>query len=466
MEVGRFAGFALEQAAKTIRRPARLFTLAGYQLFDHDRPAAAWQCLKLSRALGRPSIAENLLAANCLYQGLGRPDEAVALLASANARGLSEVEKRGVGDSRYRALDSIWARHIGHLGIIDYVVKLGILEGRRPEDTILYVPRGIPVANRFLMQQIATHLRLVEDPADLPFPAGAVQALHYDLFAPRLSDRTTSHYWKVAGEVHAVWHREGRAPLFKYSNEMSELGWARLQKAGIPNGAWFVVLHVREREPDGRASNINAARNAEISTYFPAIAEITRRGGWVIRIGDPSMTVLPAIPNVLDYCHSQIRADWMDIFILASCRFLIGTNSGPAFVPSIYGVPQVLTNWWPIGERPWQPRDIFIPKLLRRISDDRYLGLAEMLSSPFGWCYSRRYLAQHGDVRVENNDAEMIRAGVAEMLDRLDGRPSLEPQLAQLRARADHLYKSNDLAGSGQLAAEFLRRHADLINQP
>jgi len=463
MGVGRFAGFALDQAAKTIKRPARLLTLAGYQLFDHDRPTAAWRCLQLSRALGRPSIAENLLAANCLYQGLGRPGEAVALLARANARDLREAEKLGIGASRYRVLDSIWVRHIGHLGIADYVVKLGILEGRRLEDTILYVPRGTPIANRFLLQEITSHLRLVENPADLPFPPDAVQALHYDLFAPRLPDRTTAHYWKLAGEVYARWYQEGRAPLFKYPSEMSEAGWARLHKAGIPRGAWFVALHVREREPDGRASNINAARNADISTYFPAIAEIARRGGWVIRLGDPSMTVLPALPNVLDYSHSPIRADWMDIFLLASCRFFIGTNSGPAFIPPIYGVPQVLTNWWPVAERPWQPGDIFIPKMLRTISDNRYLSLAEMLSGPFGWCYSRRYLARNGDVHVENNDAEIVRAGVAEMLDRLAGRTSLDPQLAQLRARADRLYESHGLAGSAQLAAEFVRRHADLI---
>jgi putative glycosyltransferase (TIGR04372 family) len=54
---------------------------------------------------------------------------------------------------------------------------------------------------------------------------------------------------------------------------------------------------------------------------------------------------LPPLANFSDYCRSEMRADWMDIFLLASCRFMLGKNSDPCFVPPLYGKPVALTNF-------------------------------------------------------------------------------------------------------------------------
>jgi len=152
----------------------------------------------------------------------------------------------------------------------------------------------------------------------------------------------------------------------------------------------------------------------------------------------------------------------MDIFLLARCRFLVGTNSGPAFVPALYGTPTVMTNWWPAWERPWHKPDIFLPKLLRKLSDGRYLTLSETLSEPLGWSYSLRYLAKRCGVDVEDNDPEMIRAAVVEMFTQLDGTEGPHPDVTALRARADQIYHVQGIAGAAQLAGDFVRRHFDL----
>jgi putative glycosyltransferase (TIGR04372 family) len=62
--------------------------------------------------------------------------------------------------------------------------------------------------------------------------------------------------------------------------------------------------------------------------YIKAIKAVTKAGGWVFRMGDPSMTPLPKMPQVIDYAHNEIRCDWMDIFLGATFKFLIGTGSG------------------------------------------------------------------------------------------------------------------------------------------
>ena len=432
-------------------------------LLRHDRPEQAWYWMQRVLGSGRRSTEEYFLGAVCLYQGLGRLGDATSLFKRANDFDFAKAELLGVAKSPYRVLDEVWARHIGDAATLDYVIKQGILEGRRREDIILYAPPGGRIGNRFLMQQLAAHLRLVERPADLPFDAAAVQALHYHYQFPRLPDGTTVFFWELASKIHQRWHKEGRGPLLELPPDIAARGWALLQAAGVPRGAWFVALHVRDIAWKGLTAGMQAIRNADTAAYLPAIADITRRGGFVVRMGDPDAPPLPPLANVIDYCRSDMRSDWMDIFLMARSRFMLGSASGPIFVPPLYGVPAVLTNWWPPAMRPWHASDIFLPKLPRRLADGRYLTLTETLREPLAYCHSPRYLATHEGVHVEDNDPELIRGAVAEMLLRLDGNAGHDADVAELRARADGIYQGHGHFGMARLGRDFLRRHGEFV---
>lgn len=493
----RTAGFALYQAIKVIKRPSRLFFLAlsfcprfaqlvlpmlpdrwiktpngktscietGYHLFQRDHPLEAWPWFERALRVGLPTADDNLLGAICLYHGLGRFRDAMSLLRRTNELCIGQVKFPSLVNKHFRVLDGFWARHIGNTAELDYIIKLGILEGRSREETILYLPPGSSVANRFFLQQFATHLRLVEDSADLPFDVSAMRALRYDPLAPRMPDGTTHYIWEIAGKTYERWQKEGRRPLLSLPSEIEARGWEALHRAGVPQGAWFVAMHVREGKWYGHNTGPRGILNADITTYLPAISEITQRGGWVLRMGDPGMKPLPALSNVIDYCHSELRADWMDVFIASRCRFMLATSSGPAYIPPLYGVPSVLTNWWPPAQRPWHASDIFIPKLMRRMADGRYLSLSETLTEPFSYCHSRRFLADHEGVHVEDNDPEIIRAAVEEMLVRLDGAMNDcdSPEVSDLRLRAEQIYRSHGAPEMGQLARVFLQHYESLI---
>jgi putative glycosyltransferase (TIGR04372 family) len=432
-------------------------------LLRHDQPKHAWFWMQRLLESGHRSREAYLLAAVCLYQGLGRLREATALFARTNALSAENAKSLGLASNHYRVLDEAWARHIGDLATVDYVVKQGILDGRRRKDTILYVPPGGRVGNRFFMQQLGQCLRLIERPAELPFDPSVVPLVSYHYQFPQLPDGTTAYFWEIASKIHRRWHAEGRGPLLKLPPEIAVRGRALLQRVGIPEDAWFVVLHLRDSRWKGLAVGMHGIRNVDPVTYLAAIAEITGRGGWVIRIGDADALPLPPLANFFDYCCSEMRADWMDIFLLASCRFMLGTNSGPCFVPPLYGKPAVLTNWFPLGMRPWHTSDIFVPKLLRRTSDGAYLPLSKMLQEPLSHCHSPRYLSEQQGVTVYDNDPELIRGAVTEMLSMLEGDLCSDADVADLRARADHIYQAHKQFGAATLAADFLRRYRDLI---
>ena len=432
-------------------------------LLRHDRPEHAWFWMQRLLESGHRSREAYLLAAVCLYQGLGRLREATALFARANVLGAEKAKSLGLASDRYLLLDEVWARHIGDLATVDYVVKQGILDGRRRDDTILYVPPGGRIGNRFLVQQLAQCLRLVERPADLPFDPSVVPLLSYHYQFPQLADGTTAYFWELASKIYRRWDAEGRGPLLKLPPEIAARGRALLQSVGIPEEAWFVVLHLRDSRWKGLAAGMHGIRNVDPATYLAAIGEITARGGWVIRIGDADSLPLPPLANFFDYCRSDMRADWMDIFLLANCRFMLGTNSGPCFVPPLYGVPVVLTNWLPPGMRPWHASDIFVPKLLKRKANGGYLTLSQTLHEPLSHCHSQRYLAEYDGLTVQDSDAELIRGAVMEMLSRLDGDLGLDDDVADLRARADRIYQEHGNFGMAALARDFLRRYGDLI---
>lgn len=433
----------------------------GATLFQADHPVPAWLCIERSIHAGDVTTDEYLMGAMCLYHGLGRFKEAMSLLERANALGFAEAERRGLANIPFRILDNVWGRHIGHTATLDYVIRLGALEGRARDETIVYLPRSSKIANPFLLQQVAKHLRIVDDPVDLPVDPSVVQALHFDYLAPRLPDGTTAYFWDLAGKTYERWREQGKGPLLKLPEETIERGWAALRGVGVPQNAWFVALHVREAKWDERSTGAHGVLNASIETYMLAIAEITGRGGWVIRMGDPSMKPLPAMPNVIDYCHSSLRADWMDIFIATQCRFMLGTSSGPAVIPGVYGVPMLLTNWWPPAQRPWHASDLFIPKMMRR-QNGKYLTLSETLAEPFSFCHSRRYLAEQAVV-VEDNEPDVICAAVEEMLARFGAAAVDDVDIVDLRSRSDQIYRSHGVFGMSQLAGQFLRRYRDFI---
>jgi len=432
-------------------------------LLRHDRPEQAWFWMQRVLRSGTRSIEEYFLGAVCLYQGLGRMREATALFARANERDFAAAQALGVAHLPYRVLDETWVRHIGDAATLDYVIKRDVLEGRPAQDIILYAPSEGRIGNRFLVQQLTQRLRLVERADELPFAAPALGALHYHYQFPRQADGSTAFFWDVAAGAQRRWQKEGRRPLLEFPPEVATRGLALLEKAGVPRGAWFVALHVRDIVWRGATSGLQAIRNADTASYLPAIDEITRRGGFVVRMGDADAPRLPPHAPVIDYCRSDMRSDWMDIFLLARSRFVLGSASGPVFVPPLYGVPSVLTNWWPPGMRPWHASDIYIPKLAKRVADGTYLTLSEMLREPVSYCHSPRYLGERHGLGVEDNAADIIHDAVVEMFTRFEDGASSDAELEDLRTRADRIYQSHGHIGMAQPSRCFLRRYRDLI---
>jgi putative glycosyltransferase (TIGR04372 family) len=224
-----------------------------------------------------------------------------------------------------------------------------------------------------------------------------------------------------------------------------------------------VCLHVRE--PGFHKAwhkQHRGTRNADILTYSDAIRAVTERGGYIIRMGDQSMRPLQPTPNVIDYAHSGAKSEFMDVFLCATCKFFVGTNSGLGLIPPVFGVPCAMTNWSPIGLPQWYPNDLFIPKLCYSEPLARLLTFEEMFGSNVGWGQFADYFARER-ITVLDNSPEDLRDLVVEMLEREEG--ALRESAEDTALYATYLgiaLASGSYAGA-RIGRRFLRKYRHLL---
>ena len=352
-------------------------------------------------------------------------------------------------------------------GKLDIYVKARIL-GLTPRiEAVLPAPPEL-VVNRCLMdywkRSIGGHVTILSGEREIAAVTEELAASLLFIDCYRVADGRVLDRLLVYPLIQRQWEEQGRRPLLTLSEAHRRQGRDTLGRLGMPADAWFVALHARESgaHQEQVPWDHNAFRNSAIADYLPAIEAITARGGWVVRIGDASMTPLPPMQGVVDYALSDIRSDWMDIFCCSQCRFLIGTTSGPDSVALAFGVPVVGTNWFPLGYWPNSPKDIFVHKLLRRSSDGRHLSIGESLQPPLPGLHWPDYYRKNG-LEVIDSTPEDITAAVVEMIDRQDGRLTYSAEDERLQAKYRAQAEIGGIPFNPRVGAHFLRTHPFLV---
>jgi putative glycosyltransferase (TIGR04372 family) len=366
------------------------------------------------------------------------------------------------GKPPYRFLNHFWVGYIGHIANIEHLIKREVLLGRDPKRLILLVSGA--VANQSLLDKMGVYITIAKSEAALPFPQDTLLSVLEDYYICESIDGLTKHWWHASPEIFDAWETAGQPPLLTLTDEERAEGRSALRTAGIPDDAWFVSLHVRESgfKLHQGLTKVEAGLDADPRTYLPAVKAVVDRGGMVVRIGDPSMTPLPAIAGLFDYAISPLKSDWMDVFLLGACRFFIGTSSGPAYVPPLFGIPCALTNWFPAGSRPFNSRDFYIPKLLQVGNPPGILRFEDMVMPPLGYAAQYQHAAEI-DLFAIPNTSDEIRELVVELLDQLDGNGSYSEEDQSLQKTFDAMAETNFCYGNARIGRDFLRRHKELL---
>ena len=198
--------------------------------------------------------------------------------------------------------------------------------------------------------------------------------------------------------------RQVAGKLLSLNDEKRNRARRELESMGLPRDCWFASLHVREDVGTSR-------RDGNIADYLPAIRRIAQSGGWVVRIGDPSMTKQPDLPNLIDCAHQPRRECPRRGAVHDRYEFR------SFFVAGTFGVPALLTNWPPIGIKSLYRNKITLPKRLWSQTHNRLLAPDEENSEPFASAEWTQLLDQHHVSQIPNAPEE-IAAAADEMMRR------------------------------------------------
>lgn len=355
---------------------------------------------------------------------------------------------------------TVITERVGHFSAeIDCFLKLQRL-GRLPRRRYFVLAPPGRISNRCLAGYWARKLPMVRQPLVCAVLSAMSRfgLMRHDVGDYVLTVAGAATYFRVNAEWAA------RAPLLELTAEHAAWGRARLAELGVSRDAPFVCLHVREGGYSVDDEKVHGFRNVSMDAAVPAIKVLADRGIWCLRMGDPSMTPLPATRGAIDYAHHPLRSAELDVFLCASCRFFLGSSSGLYVLSSVFGVPCALANMVPFANTGFAPNDVGIPKLLYSERERRYLRFKEILSAPVANYRMGRMFYDAGLRPIENSPEEITDLAL-EMLDRLEGSTEPYDPLESLQAAFKQLLRPTHYCygAPSRMGARFLERHRDLL---
>ena len=339
----------------------------------------------------------------------GRFLESMDLIKAAGQMQVEVRNSRGLDCLNLRLCGSEITNSFGHMGI-----AMGLrskLRGYFPEGTRHILIRTDATANKSLADYLsssyeAIHLNQIEGKQLEASLWPVVESVQW------VDDGVTvKHLYEAVADSEEAWEISGKSPPIHLSETHLERGGSLLEKHGMGPQDWFVALHVR-RDGNGDAYG----RNSRLESFRYAIQRVRDYGGHVILMGTNAPKDWRDL-GLVDLNIDRTSNAWLDMFLLGSCRFMIGTQSGPAAVATMLGTPVLLTNVVGWGFLPYQQAVLAIPKLVRISSrNQRTMGFSEMLDR--GLVMTDSYLPEASDGLLEwrDNTPEQIALGVDEML--------------------------------------------------
>ncbi|MGJ5130632.1 TIGR04372 family glycosyltransferase [Bradyrhizobium oligotrophicum] len=387
------------------------------------------------------------------------------------------LRRLGIPLEQLRVLPEEWTTQIGHLGMLDILFRmrdLGWWSGRP-----LIVVRPNCVANR-------AFLRLFERFADVVVIGETVShalgeellslqrwyGMNFNVFRLPNGDVVP---WQEAGALAILqWERDGRGhPLRDQYDRIYEAApklqddYRRMRESwGMKPDDWYVCLHTRDgshySEVDGTGQT---HRNAPIETYLDAIHAVTRRGGWVIKLGGPNSPGLPPLDRAIDYARSGFRSELMDICLIRHAKAFIGTTSGLTNVAVSFGIPSAIVNCITTDSQLWSSSVRFALKPVR-LTDGTMLTQAQLTTSPWRWRLFDAGVLGYNGAQPHSNTSDEICAVVEEVEALAAGREVVGHDAQQLLSKWQQQLPIPHYYGASRISLHYLKKYGSAFFEP
>lgn len=175
--------------------------------------------------------------------------------------------------------------------------------------------------------------------------------------------------------------------IFKLTEDEQLRGEEILKKKfGIKQNDRLVFLAIRDSKfTEIKSSSFNSDlthnsfRDYDVSNFIEASEFLANKGFYVFRMGRSVEKKFSSNnPKLIDYANSDIRSDFLDVYIANKCEFCVSTGFGLDAIPYVLGKPMAILSV-PVGDfRAHSKRIFFSTKQHYDYNLKRYLSLKEI----------------------------------------------------------------------------------------
>lgn len=215
----------------------------------------------------------------------------------------------------------------------------------------------------------------------------------------------------------------------RFTKEEDNEGKEFLRYLGLENNDKFACLIVRDHAYKNsllknRDWSYHDYRDSNIDAYIEAATALAGKGYWVFRMGKVvDRPFVATHPRVIDYASSEVRSDFLDVWLTARCAICISTGTGLDEISGINSVPTVFTNLLPLTHIPLYKFSLTVPKKLVWGISGRLLTIDEYMQH--GHISSDEY--EKEGIKIIDLTSEEICAAVMEMELVITGQNGLDP---------------------------------------
>ena len=157
-------------------------------------------------------------------------------------------------------------------------------------------------------------------------------------------------------------------------------------------------------------------RNSNINDFIPAIKALEKKGYFIIRMGNLVKNKLNyKSKNVMDYSNSKYVNDFLDIYLINKCEFVISTGFGIDTVAMIYNKPMIFLNYLPIGEcSVFSKKCKYTYKKVFDLKNKKYFKLSQLFKNRIAYEIPETSILSKKKIKIISMDKKEIKKVVLE----------------------------------------------------
>ena len=281
----------------------------------------------------------------------------------------------------------------------------------------------------------------------------------YDVRKYLVSINSSSYFHKI----NKRWGNRGsilsKSQIANYEN------YEKLRSLGVQKNSWYVCVHARDAGYSPLDEDDHKFRNAKIEDYYKSMDFIIQNGGYCIRFGDNTMKPIKSKDGYIDYAKSEFKSNEMDLFLAGSCRFFIGSDSGPRGIAGVFGVPIACANLAPLGNSYVRNRgDIGIPKLYKDKINGNLIKFSDIMQNDSSYYRHNEQFVKNNINLIDNSDDEildLVKEQYFSITDQLS--VSSEEEELQLKFRKLFTKKHYSYYSDSIISYSFLKKYRYLL---